>query len=373
METFQIAIVGGGLAGLTSAIHLSREGLKVVLFEKNEFPTHKVCGEYLSNEVLPYLNRLEIDLEKLKPTNIDRLQFSTLSGETLQSQLPLGGIGISRYCLDNFLYQKALENGVEIKISTVENVQFENNSFSIKTMDEQIFEAEVVIGSFGKRSALDKKLKRKFINGKSPWLAVKMHYENKAFPEDLVALHNFEGGYCGLSKTENGAVNFCYLASYENFRKHKGVDDFNSRIVSKNLHLAEFLKNSVPLFEKPLTIAQVSFQQKSTVQQHILMCGDAAGLIHPLCGNGMAMAIHSAKIASDSILVYFKSENRNRTELEMNYSEKWKKTFKKRLFLGNKLQSLLLHPKLSDLAVPILNKHEKLLKSLIKKTHGKPF
>jgi len=32
-----------------------------------------------------------------------------------------------------------------------------------------------------------------------------------------------------------------------------------------------------------------------------LMIGDTAGLIHPLCGNGMAMAIHSAKIASELI------------------------------------------------------------------------
>lgn len=373
MKKFQVAIIGGGLAGLTSAIHLSREGLNVVLFEKNQYPIHKVCGEYISNEVLPYLNRLEVDLKKLSPAKIERLLFSTRTGKAMEKSLPQGGMGISRYILDDFLYQKALENGAEIINSTVESCAFQSNSFSIKTTDEISYEAEIVIGAFGKRSNLDKKLHRKFIKEKSPWLAVKMHFENNQFPNDLVALHNFEGGYCGLSKTETGAVNFCYLASYENFKNHKSIAVFNEKVVAQNPCLNDFLKHSNPLFEKPLSIAQVSFQPKDCVNQHILMGGDAAGLIHPLCGNGMAMAIHSAKMVSESILIYYKFENRNRHWLENNYREKWNTTFKKRLFFGNKLQSLLLNPTLSDFAVSLFSKNERFLNTIIKKTHGKPF
>ncbi|HNU89628.1 MAG TPA: FAD-dependent oxidoreductase, partial [Ferruginibacter sp.] len=52
-STTDITIIGGGLAGLVSAIHLSKAGLAVTLIEKNEYPKHKVCGEYVSNEVLP--------------------------------------------------------------------------------------------------------------------------------------------------------------------------------------------------------------------------------------------------------------------------------------------------------------------------------
>jgi len=56
-----VIIIGGGLAGLCNAIHLSKFGKKVLLIEKNEYPKHKVCGEYISNEVLPYLEFLEIN------------------------------------------------------------------------------------------------------------------------------------------------------------------------------------------------------------------------------------------------------------------------------------------------------------------------
>jgi hypothetical protein len=73
-----IVIVGGGLAGLTAAIHLSKVGLRVILIEKNEYPKHKVCGEYISNEVLPYLNYLDINISELLPTAIIDLEFSTV-------------------------------------------------------------------------------------------------------------------------------------------------------------------------------------------------------------------------------------------------------------------------------------------------------
>ena len=53
---------------------------------------------------------------------------------------------------------------------------------------------------------------------------------------------------------------------------------------------------------------------------HILMTGDAAGMITPLCGNGMAMAIHSAKIVSDLIIKHTRQEKFSRGQLEQQYT-----------------------------------------------------
>ena len=61
LPNFDVIIIGGGLAGLTNAIHLSKFNRQVLLIEKDSYPKHKVCGEYISNEVLPYLNSLGID------------------------------------------------------------------------------------------------------------------------------------------------------------------------------------------------------------------------------------------------------------------------------------------------------------------------
>ena len=366
----RIAIVGGGLAGLTAAIHLSKIGLKVILIEKNEYPKHKVCGEYISNEILSYLNWLSLNISELNPTQISKLDFSTADGKSIDCDLPLGGFGVSRYALDKFLYKKAIQNGCEIIQDTVDDIDYENDAFTISTLNNGIFTSEIVIGAFGKRSNIDQKLKREFIKKKSHWLAVKAHYSGE-FPDDLVGLHNFEGGYCGVSKIENNAINICYLASYDSFKKYKNTEDFQNQAVAKNPHMKMIFENSKILFEAPLTISQVSFDKKSLVENHILMIGDTAGLIHPLCGNGMAMAIHSAKIISELIEKFHNNEIKSREQLEKRYLEEWNYNFKNRLRMGRLLAFLLQKQKISVFLMKIMIKFPKLLPIIIKRTHGR--
>ena len=154
----------------------------------------------------------------------------------------------------------------------------------------------------------------------------------------MVALHNFKGGYCGVSQVENGNLNVCYIATYNSFQKYKNMETFKEEVLFKNRHLKQVFENSVEVFEQPLTISQISFSDKSPVENHMLMCGDAAGMIHPLCGNGMAMAIHSAKIVSELIIGYFNSQNLSRQQLESAYTRLWNAEFKKRIVTGRILQ-----------------------------------
>ena len=369
-KRYDVLIIGGGLAGLTAAIHLAGQNRSVCVFEKEAFPHHKVCGEYVSNEIVPYLEALGISLSGTSVA-IDTLQFSTVKGNCIELRLPLGGVGISRYAFDELLYRRAVVLGVEFVFQSVISVVFKKDSFECTDAQKERYHAEIAIGAFGKRSNIDKQLNRNFIKQKSSWLAVKCHYDYSDFPLNRVALHNFNGGYGGLSKTETGAVNFCYLASYESFKKFKDIDNFNDQVVRKNPFLNAFLNDATPLFDIPLTIAQISFEPKKAVENHILMCGDSAGLIHPLCGNGMAMAIHSAKIAAESILDYFDQEDYDRTRLEETYRSAWKSNFGKRLRTGRQLQSVLLNESLSKVAMTTVAKSSWLLQKLIARTHGK--
>ncbi|MFV8367528.1 NAD(P)/FAD-dependent oxidoreductase [Flavobacterium sp. XS1P27] len=371
MKDKEVIIIGGGLAGLTSAIHLSKIGLQVTVIEKNSYPKHKVCGEYISNEVLPYLNWLDLNIADLQPTNITNLEFSTANGKTIKSVLPLGGFGISRFTLDEYLYKKALENGCKILQDNVENIAFDNNQFTVTTANKNILKSEIVIGAFGKRSNVDQKLKRDFITKKSYWLAVKAHYSGD-FPSNVVGLHNFKGGYCGVSKVENDMINVCYLADYKTFKQYKNIEEYQKSVVSVNPHLRVIFEESKLLFEKPLTISQISFEKKQAVENHILMIGDTAGLIHPLCGNGMAMAIHSAKIVSELVQKYYTKEIKSRNELEEKFIHEWNLNFKKRLKTGRFLSSILQNQKLSAVLMRLLIIFPFLLPIIIQKTHGKP-
>ena len=368
--TFDVIVIGGGLAGLTSAIHLSKLSKQVLVIEKNDFPKHKVCGEYISNEVLPYLNSLGIDPIKEGAKQISKVELTTVKSNLIESNLPLGGFGMSRYFLDDLLAKKAKSNGVKIVQDIVLSVDFNENLFTIQTKTEATFQSKIVIGAFGKRSTLDVKMNRDFIKKKSPYLAVKIHVKGN-FPEDVVALHNFKGGYCGVSKVENDSINLCYIADYKNFKKYKNVEEFQEQVIFKNSYLKEVFKESKPVFEKPLTISQISFETKNPIENHIIMCGDTAGMIHPLCGNGMGMAISSAQIASEEILKFLNNEI-TRTQLEKNYLRNWNKEFKTRLKTGHFIAWLFRNQNISQIAYSILKTFPSLLPKIIQLTHGKP-
>lgn len=365
-----VVIIGGGLAGLTCGIHLSKMKLQVILIEKNEFPKHKVCGEYVSNEIKPYLYWLDLKIQDLNPVAITQLELAAPNGKLTHCDLPLGGFGLSRYTLDYHLYKKAIENGCEIIHDTVDDINFKDDLFTITTSELKTFVTHITVGAFGKRSNFDQKLHRKFILKKAPWLAVKSHYKGE-FPNNLIGLYNFEGGYCGVSKVENNIINICYLVHFDSFKKYKNIDDFQVNIIYKNPCLKEIFTNSTSLFEKPLTISQISFEEKTAIENHILMIGDSAGLIQPLCGNGMAMAIHSAKIVSELIIEYYTQKSISRTELEDKYTKLWNYNFKKRLKTGRFLALLLQNKKSTTIVMWLLIQFPFLLPQIIKRTHGK--
>jgi flavin-dependent dehydrogenase len=370
-QFLDVIIIGGGLAGLCNAIHLSKLGKKVLLIEKNEYPKHKVCGEYISNEVVPYLDFLEVNPFDSGAVRINNFQLSTTKSNIISAKLPLGGFGISRYTLDLVLSEKAKENGVTILQDVVLNITFLKDFFQVETKDNNIFTSKITIGAFGKRSLLDVKMGRNFIQKKSPYLGVKMHVKGN-FKEDLVALHNFKGGYCGVSKVENNAINLCYITNYATFKQYKNIEDFQEQVVFKNNYLKEIFQSSEALFEKPLSISQISFETKKPVENHILMCGDSAGMIHPLCGNGMSMAIQSAQLASNLILNYFNGEIETRKELEKQYIRQWKRKFSLRLKAGHFIAMLFRKDTIASVLLQILKKLPFLLPIIIKQTHGKP-
>lgn len=368
---FDVIIVGGGLAGLCNAIHLSKFNKKVLLIEKNEYPKHKVCGEYISNEVLPYLAFLDFNPFDFGAVKIDKFRLSTTNNQLISAKLPLGGFGISRYKLDFELLQKAIQNGVIIMQDLVTNIQFINDIFEVETKKNEHLTSKIVIGAFGKRSYLDVAMQRDFIQKKPPYLGVKIHVKGN-FPNDLVALHNFKGGYCGVSKVENNEINLCYITNLSSFKKHKNIECFQENVVFKNRCLKEIFENSKSLFDEPLTISQISFESKTLVENHIIMCGDAAGMIHPLCGNGMSMAIQSAQIASKLILNYLEGKISTRKALENEYLSQWNRQFKWRLKAGHFIAMLFRQDKIANFLLQILRKLPFLLPIIIRQTHGKP-
>jgi menaquinone-9 beta-reductase len=368
----KIVILGGGLAGLISSIKLISAGIPCKIIEKKTYPFHRVCGEYISNEAVPFLKALDLFPEEFTPPILKRFQLSSVSGKSIILPLDMGGFGISRFSYDNFLYQKARALGVQFMLDTeVEHVDYKNGKFEIKASGQEL-EADIVIGSFGKRSKIDMQLKRSFVQKRSPYVGVKYHIR-RDHPSDLIALHNFNGGYCGISNIEDGKTNLCYLTHRDLLRKHRDIETMQQTVMFQNPILKSIFTESEFLFPKPEVINEISFETKEPVEEHILMVGDAAGMITPLCGNGMAMAIHAAKLSSDLIIQCLKEKSFNRDVLEKKYTQQWRTAFAARLWRGRQVQRLFGNKVASNLAIHLALFSNPIAKAIIKSTHGDPF
>lgn len=375
-QKYDVAIVGGGLAGLGLAIQCARMGYRTVLFEKESYPFHKVCGEYVSLESWNFLQDLGLPLSDMQLPIINRLLITTPNGNYLETPLPLGGFGISRYTLDQQLAAIARQEGVTILEETkVTNVIYRNNSFLVFSGKGET-EARVVAGAYGKRGNLDVKWKRQFTQVKpnklNHYVAVKYHLRTH-HAADLIALHNFENGYCGISQIEENKYCLCYLTTAANLRNSRNdISIMEKDILMKNPFLERIFSNAEWLYEEPLAISRISFNKKSQVENHVLMIGDTAGLITPLCGNGMSMALHSSKLAFEEIHSFLQGTS-NRFEMEIQYTQQWEKYFGRRLQAGRWLQRFFGNTRSSNLLIKTVKPFPKFVSFLIQQTHGKPF
>ena len=375
-HSYDAVIVGGGLAGLSLAILLSRRQYKVLLIEKESYPKHKVCGEYISTESKPFLEGIGLPVSDMDLPVISRLLLTDTKGNEVNTPLPQGGFGISRYKLDAMLANLAQNAGATLLTKTkVDSIQWANDSFTV-TAGSATFTARVACGAWGKRSNIDLKWQRPFIKEKNKalnnYIGIKYHI-TYPWPRDVVGLHNFTDGYCGISQIEDGKCCLCYLTTAANLQKNgNDIKKLEHNILMQNPWLRQIFSEAIFLYDTPAAISQISFQKKEQVQEHVLLLGDAAGMITPLCGNGMSMAFHSAKIAG-ALIDDFLQGSITRSAMEKSYISAWQHNFSSRTALGRIVQRNFGKDNTTAFFIKAMNALPFVRKAIIRGTSGRPF
>jgi hypothetical protein len=203
-------------------------------------------------------------------------------------------------------------------------------------------------------------------------VGVKYHVR-ATLPADLIGLHNFRDGYCGISKIEEDRYCLCYMTTAENLQvSGNSIPVMEKNILQKNPFLEKIFSSVEGLYDQPLTISQISFERKSQVEDHILFIGDAAGMAPPLSGNGMSMALHGSKIAFRCIETFLTGPVA-RHEMEQEYTDQWNRQFGRRLWVGRQLQRWFGSESRTNFLIHSLKPFPKLVSFLIRQTHGQPF
>ncbi|OYU95505.1 MAG: hypothetical protein CFE21_10195 [Bacteroidetes bacterium B1(2017)] len=370
---FDVAIIGGGLAGLALAIDLRKRGHSILVIEKGSYPRQKVCGEYISMESYEYLNFLCPSLKDHPLPRINTFFLSTLGEKEFTTPLDLGGFGISRYVLEELLYKEALGLGVLFELKTkAQEVKKESDTerYTIQTLSKS-FTARIVCNATGRKSNFEAKESTSNQTATN-YVGVKYHLRI-ARDASQIEIHNFEGGYCGISNIEEGKSCLCYIVNANILKKAgNSIAELEKEYLYQNKNLKRIFSEAEFLLKEPVTISGIKFSIKKPIDNGVYFLGDSAGTIAPITGNGMSICLRSAFKLSGFMDAYLSNELSKR-ELIKTYTHFWNAEFSARIRLSRYFQKLSEYPFLTKASIYTFKVFPTLAKAIIKLTHGKPF
>lgn len=295
-------VIGGGLAGAATAVLLAEKGRHVVLLEKETAVGHKVCGEFISWEAVHYLQRLGINLPALGAQSIGSLHLE-IGGQSMRAALPFQASSLSRLRLDQAVLAIARAKGADIRQGdAVTTLTQQEGGWRVETATGSVHTPVVFLAS-GKT---DVRGWQRPHTRKSDLIGFKMHFHLQ--PDQVEALRQhiemllFDGGYAGLELVEDDIANLCLLIHRKKYQAcQKNWISLLEMIQDASPLLQQRLNGALPRWQRPLAIYGMPYgyiYRARDGMEGLYRLGDQMSVISSFAGDGMAMALHSAFIAT---------------------------------------------------------------------------
>lgn len=308
MERREVVVAGGGPAGAACALELRRLGHDVLLLEAARFPRDKVCGEGVSPEAWPALERLGLSapVRALLPQPLLGMRLRSPAGVESRGQYGNGraGFALPRRKLDAVLLEGAAAGGVEVRqglrvtAPLLEGRRVAGVRLEARDGSESAVAARLVVGAEGRGSPLARRLG---LLRPHRWLrkfAARGYWEGVAGLEPFGELHVTGGGYCGLAPLSGTRANVTFVLDQRALRVARGdLPAYYRRELGRWPALLERLSGA-RLEEPPRALGPLALDSRACWAPGLLLVGDAAGFFDPFTGEGVTLALRSAAWAA---------------------------------------------------------------------------
>jgi geranylgeranyl reductase family protein len=310
MQDFDVAIVGAGPAGCSSAITLAQLGYEVVLIDRAIFPREKLCGDFVNPINWSVLQRLHVSDDVLgrRHVKITRFRITSADGAQATSPLPAAGgrqfgLGLRRYDLDHTLLERAKSLAVTVNEgSQVKKIGKHSRGWNLEIErrgERASLRAKLLVGADGRNSQLARRLG--LIPGRqSGFVGFQIQLTQVPGVRDSVEIHQFAGGYAGLVRVDEDTVNLGFTVNQSLLGKPVSYPSLRQNFLSRNPFLRELLASGEPASELR-SAWPVYFKARQSFGEGFILVGDAARVTEPVTGQGIFLALRSGQLGAQAI------------------------------------------------------------------------
>lgn len=350
-----LAIIGGGPAGAAAALEARRHGMRVAIWDRDQFPRDKVCGEFLSAESLPLLDE-EIPVALGRGAPIRCSEFISPSGRVRAFALTHPGRGLSRRVLDEALWNATASAGAYahpgqavLRVRRLDPLKERGATWEVESSSGTYTKTAALLVACGRWWSIDgfPSPAREGKDGATgPWMGAKAHFKGLAH-RDAVEMYYFPGGYCGLAPIEDGIYNACCLV-HRSLVRGVGAGEFGNfaawlGVVARHSALNERLRGSAQVSET-LSTAPLRPARRRANHDGVLLMGDAAGFLDPFTGDGISMALHSGRLAAEELAKAWSKNAVNFEQVAENYRRRLGSAVRRSYLVAGVLRALVRAP-----------------------------
>jgi menaquinone-9 beta-reductase len=354
MQTFDVAIVGGGPAGSSCAAFCAMAGLQSLILDREKFPREKVCGDCLNPSCWPVLERLELvqRVWDLSHSKLRSVEFIAIDGRKVIVDLPSGAgceISVKRSLFDDLLLRRARELGAGVREQATATGLSRNGHWNIETASGEFFQARILIGADGRNSTVAH-LCNLLPRPARERVALQAHIP---LPRDFgnrIVLQFLREGYSGQAPVNETQLNLCLVGTPPTISK---------------LRLWAEQQFQLPADQAWRTITPLTRSPVPAADESLFFIGDAARVVEPFTGEGIYYALRSGELAANAIAKILRGDDRNSALRE--FGRAYAQMYRGRLWINRLSRAAVLRPQLASKLVWAARSQPAILRMLTRK------
>ena len=370
MKPWDLIVIGAGPAGSTCASLCAEAGKRVLLLDAARFPRDKVCGDCLNPAVWPVLDRLGLShrVAALPSTAPSTIRFSVAGhgeinlpvprhsahGDHVRGESARGEMVVRRRELDALLVVRAVELGVAFQDgSPVTSLRKVGDLWEVTTSLGENHLARRIVAADGRNSVAARHLRMHASLFRDARIGLQTHIPHPVGYDGALEMRIYRNGYGGLADLGNGMANLCLVANDGALKKLRKEAEQHYPMESG------VAWRSITTISRP--------KARHMARDGVFLCGDAARVVEPFTGEGIAFALRSGALLGSLLAASEKDSPDILLEQERLYRRSHHELYRKGLWVNRLTRFLSEHPRITHRLAPLLLQHPRLLSLMTKK------